>query len=106
MAPTTEGSKRVQEYREQNREAYNAYMREYRRRPLIEDVDESKRKNPHDRRHPSPHGTAQRYRRYGCKCDLCMQAKRDDDALQYARKRARQKGEVLDEVAWWDKRTC
>lgn len=104
MAPTTKESQRVQKWRDEHKDEYNAYMREYRRKPLITDPDESKRKNPHDKRHPSPHGTAQRYRRHGCKCPLCEQARRDDDALQYARRKAKKSGETLDEAAWWEKR--
>lgn len=91
-------------WRDTHRDQYNAYMREYRAKPLIEDVDESKRVQPCDPRHPSPHGTPQRYRRGGCRCAMCRKANTEAQALTRARARAKAMGEELDEEAWWDAR--
>lgn len=91
-------------WRATHRDQYNTYMREYRARPLIEDADESKRENPQDPRHPSPHGTPQRYRRGGCRCVMCKKANTEAQALTRARGKARREGVEFDEEAWWASR--
>lgn len=96
---------RVKAKRKADPATYNRAMREYRAKPLIPDVDESKRENPYDPRHQSPHGTPQKYRRGGCRCEMCRKANTEAQALTRARKQARDEGVELDEEAWWASRT-
>lgn len=91
-------------WREQNRDRYNEYMRTYRKKPLIQDVDDAKREAPYDPRHPSPHGTPQRYRRGGCRCDACRGANAEAQALTRARRAARLAGVEFDKDTWLEER--
>jgi hypothetical protein len=78
----------VQRWRENNREKYNAYMRNYRSKaPQGDDPDHQKEVNPHDPRNPAPHGTVQRYRRHKCRCPQCKAAQREAQAEYRARKK-------------------